>query len=68
MQAGKNVPKSHSKFFYQVAYTGAKDMESFILLDVLYEDCHYEQVQEVEIDSPFIATEGEKHIVKVPSI
>jgi hypothetical protein len=39
-QAGKNVPKSHSKFFYQVAYKGAKDVESFILLDVLYEDCH----------------------------
>lgn len=32
-QAGKNVPKSHSKFFYQVAYKGAKDVESFILLD-----------------------------------
>lgn len=67
-QAGKNVPKSHSKFFYQVAYKGTKDVESFILLDVLYEDCHYEQVQEVEIDSPFIATEGEKHLVKVPSV
>lgn len=67
-QAGKNVPKSHSKFFYQVAYKGAKDVESFILLDVLYEDCHYEQVQEVEIDSSFITTEGKKHLVKVPSV
>lgn len=67
-QAGKNVPKSHSKFFYQVAYKGAKDVESFILLYVLYEDCHYEQVQEVEIDSSFITTEGKKHLVKVPSV
>jgi hypothetical protein len=66
-QAGKNVPKSHSKFFYQVAYKGARDLESFILLDVLYEDCHYAQVQEMEIVSPFIATEGEKNHVIVPS-
>lgn len=67
-QAGKNVPKSHPKLYYQVAYKGAKDVESFILPDVLYGDCHDEQVQEVEIDSPFIATEGEKHLVKVPSV
>ena len=67
-QAGKNVPKSHSKFFYQETYKGAKEEESFILLDVLYEDCHYHQVQEVEIDSPFIAIEGERHRVSVPSV
>ena len=67
-QAGKNVPKSHSKFFYQVAYKGAKDDESFILLDVLYEDCHYFQIDEIEIDSPFVATEGVKNRVKVPSV
>lgn len=66
-QAGKNVPKSHSKFFYQVAYKGAKDEESFILLDVLYEDCHYVQVKEIEIESPFIETEGGKRQVHVPS-
>ena len=40
-QAGKDVPKSHSKFFYQVAFKGQSDATSFILLDVLYEDCHY---------------------------
>ena len=67
-QAGKNVPKSHSKFFYQVTYKGAKDEESFILLDVLYEECQYHQVQEVEIDSPFLAFEGERHRVSVPSV
>ena len=35
-QAGKDVPKSHSKFFYQVAFKGQSDATSFILLDVLY--------------------------------
>ena len=37
-QAGKDVPKSHSKFFYQVAFKGPSNATSFILLDVLYED------------------------------
>lgn len=67
-QAGKNVPKSHSKFFYQVAYKGARGDEAFVLLDVLYEDCHYIEVQERELNSAFIETEGQKSIVRVPSV
>ena len=39
-QAGKDVPKCHSKFFYQVAFKADMDRTSYILLDVLYEDCH----------------------------
>lgn len=34
---GKNIPKSHSKFFYQLAYTDKAEKEGYILLDVLYE-------------------------------
>ena len=49
-QAGKDVPKSHSKFFYQVAFKGQSDATSFILLDVLYEDCHYHKTN--VIDTP----------------
>lgn len=66
-QAGKNVPKSHSKFFYQVAYKGSHNDEAFVLLDVLYEDCHYLQVQETELVSPFILTEAPISRVRVPS-
>lgn len=39
---GKDIPKSHSKFFYQIAYTERDSGEGYILLDVLYEDCHYQ--------------------------
>lgn len=56
---GKNIPKSHSKFFYQLSYTDKVEKEGFILLDVLYEDCHYRNTLEIPIVSPFIEIEGE---------
>lgn len=39
-QAGTDVPKSHSKFFYQVAFKADMDRTSYILLDVLYVKTH----------------------------
>lgn len=67
-QAGRNVPKSHSKFFYQVAYRAESSDTSYILLDVLYEDCQYQQTQQVTVESPFISIDGDPTVVKVPSI
>lgn len=67
-QAGTDIPKSHSKFFYQVAFKAESDATSFILLDVLYEDCHYMDTQTVAIESPFLQTIGDKVYVHVPSI
>lgn len=67
-QAGKDVPKSHSKFFYQVVFKGQSDVTSFILLDVLYEDCHYHKANVIDIVSPFIKLDGEPLKVVVPSV
>lgn len=67
-QAGTDVPKSHSKFFYRVAFKADMGRESYILLDVLYEECHYQQVQEVEIRNVLIETVGGSSKVKVPSV
>lgn len=67
-QDGKDIPKSHSKIFYQIAYTDRTNQESYILLDVLYEDTHYHQVNEVEVVNQFIELDSEPSIVKVPSI
>lgn len=67
-QAGTSVPKSHSKFYYQVKFCDSLDRPAHILLDVLYEDCHYQQVQEVPIAHPLIMTDGEPLNVRVPSI
>ena len=65
---GKNIPKSHSKFFYQLAYTDKAAKEGYILLDVLYEDCHYQNTLEIPIVSPFIEIDGETQNVRVPSV
>lgn len=52
-----DIPKSHSKFFYQIAYRNDTDAQSYILLDVLYEDIHYFQTRQIAIDCPFIRLE-----------
>ena len=67
-QAGTDIPKSHSKFFYKVAFKADLDKTSYILLDVLYEDCHYRQIEEVTIENALLETVGEMSKVKVPSI
>lgn len=65
---GKNIPKSHSKFFYQLAYTDKVSGEGYILLDVLYEDCHYQNTIQIPISSPFVQVDGEPLNVNVPSV
>ena len=65
---GLGVPKSHSKFFYQVAYQTGGNARSYILLDVLYEDVRYCDVRRVAIDSPFVLLEGKSLSVAVPSV
>ncbi len=44
------------------------DRTSYILLDVLYEDCHYQQVERVPIQSGLIEVIGDCPLVNVPSI
>lgn len=67
-QRDSNIPKSHSKFFYHIAYKDGANKESYILLDVLYEDLHYQQTNEVDIVSPFIQHDGTPLKVMVPSV
>lgn len=68
IQRGTDIPKTHSKFFYQVAFIDDSDRQESILLDVLNEDCHYEEVVELPVDGPFLKIEGTPSIVKVPSV
>lgn len=62
-----DIPKSHSKFFYQIAYRSETNAQSYILLDVLYEDVHYCSTQQIAIDCPFIRLDGAPLMVSVPS-
>ena len=60
-----NIPKTHAKFFYQVTYVTNTETE-FILLDVLFEDIHYHEVEQLPIQSRFLKVEGEPVMVNVP--
>ena len=64
----KSISKTHSKFFYQIAYNDRSNQESYILLDVLYEDTHYNQVNVVDVINQFIELDDAPSTVKVPSI
>lgn len=67
-QRGTDIPKTHSKFYYQVAFIDDLSRKESILLDVLNEECHYEEVIETPIESPFLKIEGNPCMVKIPSI
>ncbi len=57
------VPKAHYKFFYTSA---VERKESYILLDILFEQIPYNQIIELPITNIFLATEGEDRMVRVP--
>jgi len=60
------VPKGHFKSFFEVVYSD--QIEDSVLLDVLYEDNHYHQLEDKVLEHPFVDTDGQKTIIKVPSI
>lgn len=60
-----NIPKTHAKFFYQVSYVTNTETEC-ILLDVLFEDIHYHEIELLPIQSRFLKVEGEPVMVHVP--
>lgn len=68
IQRGTIIPKTHSKLFYKIAYRDNDARPGNILLDVLYEDSHYNKVENVPILSPFIELEGEPLLVNIPSV
>lgn len=57
------VPKAHYKFFYTSA---VERKESYILLDILFEQIPYNRIIELPIANIFLATEGEDRTVRVP--
>lgn len=67
-QQRTNVPKSHSKLHYAMAFRNERQQEGSILLDVLYEDSQYHQVNERDILYPFFEIEGTPLKVRTPSI
>lgn len=68
VQRGTDIPKTHSKFFYQVSFLDDVDRRESILLDVLNENCHYEEVVNLPIEGPFLKIDGIPNVVNVPSV
>ena len=68
IQRGTNIPKAHSKFFYKIAFRDNDARPGNILLDVLYEDSHYNILERVPVLSPFFELEGEPLMVNIPSV
>ena len=66
-QRSTDIPKSHSKFHYQIAYKSGLNRNEYILLDVLYEDNHYKKVNSLRLENPFVKWDGEPVKVNVPS-
>lgn len=68
IQRSTDIPKTHSKFFYKIAYLDGVDKSENILLDVLNEDCPYNEIVTLPIESPFIKIDGAVNSVKMPSV
>jgi hypothetical protein len=61
--AGTNIDKEHHKLMFVSALN---NQESHILLDVLKEDIHYQNIIELPIDSAFVSQENEPTMVRLP--
>jgi len=66
-KANSDIDKAHYKFFYQPVHKTAQE-EEYILLDILYEELLYRNVQSIDIDSSFVQQSGEMIKVQVPLI
>lgn len=59
------IPKAHFKFFYS---SPLDDTESYVLLDVLFEESPYKKIIELPIDNPLINTLPPNKTINVPDI
>jgi len=59
------IQKYHYKFFYTSTINTNRDDN--ILLDILVENIEYENIKELEVNSPFVIIENKPSKVKVPS-
>ncbi len=61
-----NIEKRHFKFIYN-SHINAPD-KMYILLDVLFEENHYQKTTKREIKNDILLTEGENLMVDIPTI
>lgn len=61
------IKKEHYKFFYTPIHKSNKE-EEYVLLDILFEEVNYENVEKIPIQSTFIPLKGKPLLVDVPSL
>jgi predicted nucleotidyltransferase component of viral defense system len=61
-----NIEKAHFKFFYNPVFR-THSAEEYILLDILFEQNPYHNLNEIPIQSSFLALNGAPLLVKVPT-
>lgn len=59
------IDKAHYKFYYKPVIQNSE--EAYVLLDILFGDAGYQNIQPVKIENSFVSTEGEITLVQVPS-
>lgn len=59
-----NVPKCHFKFYFKSV---VQDIESYILLDILFGKNHYPQCQKITLKSSLVEIEGGDVKIKCPA-
>lgn len=62
---GSNMPKRHYKLYFNSVI---EPKESYILLDILFEENLYPQIQPVAVNSELLEIEGEISQVKCPTL
>lgn len=61
-----NIEKAHYKFYYTPIHKSNKE-EEYVLLDILFEANHYNNISVHEIKSQFVINEGKPASVNMPS-
>lgn len=64
-KVNSDIDKVHYKFYYKPA-TSTRDVEEYILLDILFEKNQYAKIKEIPIVSKFIKNDNLSTMVKVP--
>lgn len=66
-KTNNKIEKAHYKFFYEPLHKTGKN-EEYVLLDILFEEVHYEKIVQLNIESSFVPIKGEALKVLIPSI
>jgi hypothetical protein len=65
--AKTKIDKAHYKFFYTPLHKTSKD-EEYVLLDILFETVHYQQLENIKIQSSFVPQKDAPLTVKSPCL